>query len=192
MKKELIYEEVLDMLNNDCDYQSITLSTIAKRCDMGKSTIYEYFTSKDEMIFSSLVYYMKTAIKQFDIRWNSMKLEEALRTYIKILITNMKSNYWMVMPWTFDTFKAYFPEKNRLAVDKLLNDGQNLVIAVLESISRRDDGVLTLGTHENVRFVFFALIGTIASRINNTYDTESNECTELINECINFIFAALK
>ena len=41
MKRELIYEEVLAMLNDRVDYKSITLSEVAKRCGMGKSTIYD-------------------------------------------------------------------------------------------------------------------------------------------------------
>ena len=55
MTKETIYDEVLMMLNARVDYKSITLAEVARRCEIGKSTIYEYFASKDEMIFNPVI-----------------------------------------------------------------------------------------------------------------------------------------
>ncbi len=190
MKKIKIYNEVLAMLNEGADYQAITLSSIARRCDMGKSTIYEYFKSKDEMIFSALVYYMKKMIKYFSIDWDMADTREALGVYIKALIITMKANKWIVMPWSFDTYKAYFTEDNQLAVDKLLASGQSVVIAVLNSLAKNDK-VLTSVTEDNVRFAFFGVVATLADKVDSEFDITSDECELLVSHCITYILKVL-
>ena len=82
MKKEMIYEEVLAMLNDRVDYKSITLAEVAKRCNMGKSTIYEYFSSKDEMVFNSIIYYLNKMVKFFSNSFKITTFRTSLRTFI--------------------------------------------------------------------------------------------------------------
>ncbi|MFH5882120.1 TetR/AcrR family transcriptional regulator [Liberiplasma polymorphum] len=53
-KKEVILYKVLDFLSKESD-QQLTLSNIANALDMGKSTLYEYFSSKDEMIKEAIL-----------------------------------------------------------------------------------------------------------------------------------------
>lgn len=190
MKKIKIFNEVLAMLNEGADYQAITLSSIARRCDMGKSTIYEYFKSKDEMVFSALVYYMKKMIKYFSIDWDMSDVREALGVYIKALIITMKANKWIVMPWSFDTYKAYFTEDNQQAVDKLLSSGQSVVIAVLDSLAKKDTALSSV-TEDNVKFAFFGVVATVANVVDSEFDITSDECELLVSHCITYILKVL-
>ena len=49
-KKESILRTVLTMMSASEGKKAITISNIAKEMDMGKSTLYEYFDSKEDMI----------------------------------------------------------------------------------------------------------------------------------------------
>jgi AcrR family transcriptional regulator len=53
-KRQLILNAVLDFLTKETK-EELTLSNLAKSLDMGKSTLYEYFKSKDEMIKEAIM-----------------------------------------------------------------------------------------------------------------------------------------
>ena len=180
MKTELIYNEVISMLNSGADYQSITLSEIAKRCDMGKSTIYEYFSSKDEMVFNSLVYYLDTVIKYFDNDWEG-NFEEKMPLFIKIIIVTMKANKWLVLPWTFDTYKNYFTQENQEAVTKLLSSAQNLIMSTFELIVNNNfDNI----KEDNIKFAFFGLVAFLSDCIDENIDITGQECNNIVDKCV--------
>lgn len=180
MKTELIYNEVISMLNSGADYQSITLSEIAKRCDMGKSTIYEYFSSKDEMVFNSLIYYLDTVIKYFDNDWEG-NYEEKMSLFIRIIIVTMKANKWLVLPWTFDIYKRYFTQENQEAVTNLLSSAQNLIISTFELIVNNNfDNI----KEDNIKFAFFGLVAFLSDCIDENIDITGEECNNIVDKCV--------
>ena len=180
MKTELIYNEVISMLNSGADYQSITLSEIAKRCDIGKSTIYEYFSSKDEMVFNSLVYYLDNVIKYFDNEWEG-DFEDRMALFIKIIIVTMKANKWLVLPWTFDIYKSYFTQENQEAVTNLLSSAQNLIMSTFELIVNNNfDNI----KEDNIEFAFLGLVAYLSNNIDKDIDITGEKCNNLVNKCI--------
>ncbi|MFW6320202.1 MAG: TetR/AcrR family transcriptional regulator [Bacillota bacterium] len=54
-KKEAILDSVLDILSNPDTKKKLTISNIAKTLDIGKSTVYEYFTHKEQMIEEAIM-----------------------------------------------------------------------------------------------------------------------------------------
>ena len=48
--KDKILEVVVDFIKSRTPIESITLSKVAKQADIGKSTVYEHFSNKEEMI----------------------------------------------------------------------------------------------------------------------------------------------
>lgn len=54
-KKEAILDSVLEILSNPDTKKKLTISNIAKTLDIGKSTIYEYFTHKEQMIEEAIM-----------------------------------------------------------------------------------------------------------------------------------------
>lgn len=56
-KKEVaVYNGILAMLKSGKNMYSMTVSEIAEAAGMGKGTVYEYFSSKDEILAKSIVY----------------------------------------------------------------------------------------------------------------------------------------
>lgn len=60
-KKVLIFNAVLDIINERGMNSNITISEIAKRAGIGKGTVYEYFKNKDEIIVESILYLLENS-----------------------------------------------------------------------------------------------------------------------------------
>lgn len=56
-KRILIYQAVLDLLCENYDAAEITISSIAKKAGIGKGTVYEYFSSKEDIFFEALMFF---------------------------------------------------------------------------------------------------------------------------------------
>lgn len=52
----LMYQAVVEMLNENCDINTMKVSDITARAGIGKGTAYEYFTSKEELITRAIIY----------------------------------------------------------------------------------------------------------------------------------------
>lgn len=185
MTKETIYDEVLMMLNARVDYKSITLAEVARRCEIGKSTIYEYFASKDEMIFNSMLYYLNRMIRFFSQGFKITTYRASLKTFIKAVMITMKANFWMVMPWTFlDNYGVYFTEEDEQTLSNLLYKSQELILTLFTSICKlgEQEGTLFKLTEFNINFAYNGIIGELTENIDSEYDIESNEAKELMEE----------
>ncbi len=185
MKKEMIYEEVLSMLNDRVDYKSITLSEVAKKCNMGKSTIYEYFTSKDEMVFNSIIYYLNRMIKFFSNSFKISTFRTSLKVFIKAVIITMKANYWMVMPWTFlDNYAPFLTEENADTITEMLYKCKEVILTLFSSICEKgeEEGTLFKIDDTNINFAFNGIIGSLSEEIDSEYDLESEESKTFIED----------
>ena len=55
-KKELIFAVVINHIKTTGLLSGLTISEIARKADIGKGTIYEYFSSKDELFAETMIY----------------------------------------------------------------------------------------------------------------------------------------
>ncbi len=55
-KAELIYNAVLDLLKEQNNLMSVTVADIAEKCGIGKGTVYEYFSSKEDIFIHTTMY----------------------------------------------------------------------------------------------------------------------------------------
>lgn len=185
MKREMIYEEVLAMLNDRVDYKSITLSEVAKRCGMGKSTIYEYFASKDEMVFNSIIFYLNRMVKFFSAGFKVTTFRASLKTFIKAVIITMKANYWMVMPWTFlDNYAPFLDEEDADTITEMLYKCKEVILALFTSICEKgeEEGVLFEITDSAINFAYNGIIGSLSEEVDAEYDLEDDDTKLFIEE----------
>ena len=86
-RKEQIIESVISKFKRDGFSTDLTITEIAKSVDIGKSTVYEYFKSKDDVIKEALLRMSDNntdrIIKIEDIE--NMKFEEAFKIQLKVL-----------------------------------------------------------------------------------------------------------
>lgn len=65
-KEMLMYQAVIQMIQEDYDINSIKVSDITKRAGIGKGTAYEYFSSKEEIIVKAIIYDTYLLIKEVE------------------------------------------------------------------------------------------------------------------------------
>lgn len=178
MKKEMIYEEVLAMLNDRVDYKSITLAEVAKRCGMGKSTIYEYFVSKDEMVFNSIIFYLNRMMKFFSNGFRVTTFRASLKVFIKAVIITMKANFWMVMPWTFlDNYAPFLTEEDADTITDLLYKCKDVILELFTAICEKgkEEGTLFEINEMNINFAYNGIICSLSEIVDSEYDYDSEE-----------------
>ena len=59
-----MYRAVVDLINEGNDIRVLKVSYITGRAGIGKGTAYEYFSSKEEIISSSVLYYAQTCVEK--------------------------------------------------------------------------------------------------------------------------------
>jgi AcrR family transcriptional regulator len=85
--KNKILDIVIDLIKHDHRDDELTLSKIAKRADIGKSTIYEYFKNKQDLIYEASIYLIETYEKKFLMHnIELMDFETAYKTSIYNMI----------------------------------------------------------------------------------------------------------
>ncbi|MBE0700534.1 MAG: TetR family transcriptional regulator, partial [Acholeplasmataceae bacterium] len=88
--KDKILGVVIEYIKNDTSYEKITLSKVAKSANIGKSTVYEYFGSKDELIEETcrflLMHYQAILFGTLE----AATFEAAFREQIKKILLVMK------------------------------------------------------------------------------------------------------
>ncbi|MDX9691712.1 MAG: TetR/AcrR family transcriptional regulator [Acholeplasmataceae bacterium] len=57
--KERILSAVIEYIKDDTNLESITLSKIAEKAQIGKSTVYEHFASKEDLIIETYQYLLE-------------------------------------------------------------------------------------------------------------------------------------
>ena len=86
-RKEQIIESVISKFKRDGFSTDLTITEIAKSVDIGKSTVYEYFKSKDDVIKEALLRMSDTNTDKIINIENieNMKFEEAFKVQLKVL-----------------------------------------------------------------------------------------------------------
>lgn len=183
MKKQLIFKEVLAMLNAGTEYKAITLAEVAKRCKMGKSTIYEYFTSKDEMIYNAIIFYINKMLKFFSSSFKISTFEPSLKIWIKAMMVCMKSNKWMLLPWTFNTYASYLNAEDSARASDLLGKSQTIIIKLLTAICKKGvaEGYIVDDNEQSIEYVYYGAIGILAKYVTEDFDYTSEQGAWLID-----------
>jgi AcrR family transcriptional regulator len=177
MKKQLIFKEVLAMLNAGTEYKAITLAEVAKRCKMGKSTIYEYFTSKDEMIYNAIIFYINKMLKFFSSSFKISTFEPSLKIWIKAMMVCMKSNKWMLLPWTFNSYSSYLNAEDAARATDLLGKSQTIIIKLLTAICKKGvaEGYIIDESEQSIEYAYYGAIGTLAKYVGEDFDYTSQQ-----------------
>lgn len=55
-KVKAMYDAVVCLIKEDCDFASMKVSDITNRAGIGKGTAYQYFTSKEELVVKALLH----------------------------------------------------------------------------------------------------------------------------------------
>lgn len=140
-KKEAILEEVLELIHENAS-QKFTMKNLAEQLNRSKSSLYEYFSSKDEMITEALEHLIETNVKVI-IRSNE---DSPFRTRLKsyflrymVLVENKRMLQNMV----------YHPDINTLPIP-LQKQLQEKIFNAQHEVSQYFWAIMDKGLEEQI------------------------------------------
>lgn len=94
-KKTLIYNAVIDIIKDNGFNSNIKISDIAKKANIGKGTVYEYFDNKDQILSGAIINQMQKSMEELlnDKEYNELNFNESLMRLIKKTLSNFTKNY---------------------------------------------------------------------------------------------------
>lgn len=87
--RERILSAVVDYIKDDINLESITLSKIADKAQIGKSTVYEHFSSKEELINETYQYLLEHYRSILTQDLSSLSFKEQFIEQVKNILTVM-------------------------------------------------------------------------------------------------------
>lgn len=97
-KKEIIYEATLSLIEENDNLTQIKVGDIAKRANIGKGTIYEYFDSKEEVISKTIAYMVKRWVQSLEqILDEQERFEISYKKILKSIFPMMKKKQQIFM-----------------------------------------------------------------------------------------------
>lgn len=189
--KDKLLNTLATYIKEGIDLRSVALSKIAQDAEIGKSTVYEYFDSKEHMIIETYHYLLKyyASILLQDIQAMDFKgalFEELRHTLIVLQDARLLMEAIMKVPY------------HELRLDQELKDEIN---AIQKAMETRFGSIMYLGVVEGIfpyketkketPYVIRALItGLMFQYINGEMDYREEELLELIYNQIILVIKA--
>lgn len=160
-RKDDILDALGDIIQSKGMNANFTISELAHKVDIGKSTIYEYFATKDELLSEAMVRVFQNAMEQIAARRldPTKSFEESLKDELKFaidLVTGSSYIFKLLTPDFRDTIpsnmKGQFAEYMRKTTKQYEELFRNLVVKGME------EGVLTPGDLPVQAALFSAIV----------------------------------
>lgn len=115
-KKKLIFETALDLFALE-GYHSTSINKIAKKANISKGLLYNYFESKEALLIEILTSGFNEMMQNFDPNQDEVLSEEEMLNFLTSLFTMLKENnqYWKLYYAIFFQPDVYELIKDQLA-----------------------------------------------------------------------------
>ncbi len=187
-KKEAVLNAVLEHLNSPTSGEKLTISNIAQKIDIGKSTIYEYFESKEDMITSALMLLMEK-YEDALLDWETfagLTFKEAFLTHYRKLLDLSEENR-MLQEFTHHPDVALLPEhKKKLLMKKMRKTMDAFQARMMEIFQKGvDEGTLNGSIDQTRRQSIESLIfGSVFAYCDPFNDWDAQSTAEDVYRCI--------
>lgn len=88
--KDKIIKTMIDFIKEDKDISQVSLSEIAKKAEIGKSTVYEYFFNKDELVSDTYMFMFNYYENLLTRPLKSQNFKDAFIEQVKMMLDAMK------------------------------------------------------------------------------------------------------
>ncbi|GKX30234.1 hypothetical protein SH1V18_27140 [Vallitalea longa] len=110
MKRTMLYEAATTIMVRE-GVNGLTISKVANEANIGKSTVYEYFNSKDELIYKTINYMGERYVEEISQKLFSSNtgFEMTIKSLIEIIITTIRqgnTNFIFMLSECDKTFKS--------------------------------------------------------------------------------------
>lgn len=186
-RKKEILDAVITIFQTKGIQSDFTMSELARNLDIGKSTIYEYFTTKDEILSEAVLQVITTAVDSITDRTiqSTDSFEIAFKKEIKHLLEMAKSSSYV-----FDFLTPEFRAKFSGAVHESIADRmratamqyQEMFIHIIQKGIKED--ILHPTNLEINGNVFAAMISGSITRMGNNEvkETKTMDLDQYVDE----------
>lgn len=186
--KEKIIEAVIETLNENFNYDEFSMSKIADKVGIGKSTIYEYFDSKSDLLIETIKGIVDLYIKQILIHdFTNLNFHDAFIMQILDIITcDFNKNAVFHIFTQLDLVVKVKEEE----IKKIMEDAKKTVLERFAYIFHKgvEEGIITASYDAKTEALISGLLSTMICRqINNSIGTNEEIAEYLYNAVVKIL-----
>ena len=195
-RREEIIDCLVDMYRRDSMRTDFTISELARKVDIGKSTIYEYFKTKDEILTQSILRVINQGIKSIFERNSNDELpfEESLKDEIKYILS-IATDSRFIMNVVNPDFKRMIPEENRSEIMGRMQEVSKFYEERFQNIFKKGilEGVIKPEQAQYKSMLISSMVAGSVMRMTNSNDfvTENFDISTYIDKMYETILKVL-
>ena len=182
-RRHEIYHKVVNIFLKN-GFQETSMNEIAQAAGLGKSTLYDYFKTKDEI----LIYFFEDQLNDMTeeaqrIALQNLSADKRLRQVMEAYIENLQTNKSLFLKLTQETQRLKVESQKQ--IQKKRHAYQDLIRALI------DEGIRE-GVFRNVNSLLAArlLISNISSSVYGSRSTGTPQ--EMLNEALDIFFKGIE
>lgn len=183
--KEKIVQTVIEMLRQNVKYEEISMTMVAEKVGIGKSTIYDYFKTKSELLIVAVYQYMNLISHElFDFDINNYNFHDALIKQLQCFLNNNITPDF-ALAFITDNKTLFTNEINK--VEHYLLNLQNKITKRFEDIIKKgiEEQIIYINNNQNIVYVLNSIIfGAIAVQCRLNKSDKKVDIFESIYEAI--------
>ncbi len=191
-KRESILQAVIDHIKNEGLITNLTIAEIAKKADVGKGTVYEYFQSKDEILAETLFYLLDISSLQLINQNNdSLDFKQSLYQHIESVL-KMSQEYA-----NLDTF-FMTEDIGRVLKQEFKQKMKNRMMELKNKYEEYLTGIINKGVAEGLfrpiedSYIIYIIGNTIVSSVTYyTHEEHDLKYNDFIDKVCNLIIKIL-
>ena len=183
-KKECILKATLALIEEK-GLNNLTVSEIAFKADVGKGTIYEYFSTKEEVIADTIKYFINEKGLSFfkEEDYQDLLFEESLKKYIKKIITFFKNDEFITQLFSSDDANLKLNDKLKKSLQPSIKLARNSFQKAINYFIEKGikEGVVNKKTSKFVRKnIKTIMMPIIIEHFHNPFESEKKLINNLI------------
>ena len=186
--KEKIIEAVIETLNENFNYDEFSMSKIADKVGIGKSTIYEYFDSKSDLLIETIKGIVDLYIKQILINdLTSLNFHDA---FVMQILDIIKCDFNKNAVFHIFTQLDLVVKVKEEEIKEKMEDAKKTVLERFAYIFHKgvEEGIITASYDAKTEALISGLLSTMICRqINNSIGTNEEIAEYLYNVVVKIL-----
>ncbi|MBQ7816348.1 MAG: TetR/AcrR family transcriptional regulator [Oscillospiraceae bacterium] len=150
-KEICVFNGVLSLCKEGKKIYNITVQEIAKAADMGKGTLYEYFSSKEDIILNALLYFLwQDNLKSEEIAQSGVCFKQKVYGLYDLVAASFENGFALLSQFAVSEEILNFPKlisSHSEYVTELVDFRKDVIVRILKSGVA--EGVISLDLTRN-------------------------------------------
>ena len=183
--KDKIVDTVIELLKQNIKYEEISMTMVAEKVGIGKSTIYDYFNTKSELLIVSVYKYINILEQDLlDFNLNEYNFHDAFIEQLnKFLNNNITPDF--ALAFITDNKTLFTDDLNKVGL--YLNNIQNKISNRFIDIFQKgiEEKIIKINNTENIEYLLNSMIlGAIAVKCKLNQENKDINIFESLYDAI--------